>query len=169
MLNNAVAIPGDADRLVRSIISQAGTPKQVLLVEDSAGDVRLMREALRSVNRAVRLHVAGDGVEAIAFLKRLGIYSNAPRPALILRDINLPRMDGREVLDKLKEDPDLKMIPTVVLTTCSSETDVTRGYDLKANCYLGKPLQFEEFEKLIVKINEFWLATVKLPRLNVNA
>jgi chemotaxis family two-component system response regulator Rcp1 len=169
MLEGRAPIAKASDRLVRSIISQSGTPKEVLLVEDSAGDVRLMREAFRAANNTVRLHVASDGVEAIGFLKRLGSHAKAPRPDLILLDINMPKMDGREVLARLKEDPDLRMIPTIILTSSNSETDIARGYDLRANCYLAKPIQFEEFEKLITRINDFWLGTAKLPRLIVSA
>jgi two-component system, chemotaxis family, response regulator Rcp1 len=140
-------------------VAQISAAKDVLLVEDSLGDVRLMQEAFRTANAAVRLHIAGDGVQAMDFLRRLGVHTSAPRPDLILLDLNLPRMDGHEVLALIKEDSDLKAIPTVILTTSDSQTDIARGYDLKANCYLGKPSQFDDFEKLVVGINRFWLAT----------
>ncbi|WP_310532693.1 response regulator [Novosphingobium sp.] len=139
-------------------------PMHVLLVEDSPGDVRLTQEAFREANRSIRLHVATDGVEAMAFLRHEGGHVDAPRPDIILLDLNLPRMDGREVLAKIKADEDLKTIPIVILTTSDSETDIVRSYQLHANCYLNKPVQFEEFESLVKSINDFWLTKVKLPR-----
>ena len=139
-------------------------PMHVLLVEDSPGDVRLTQEAFREANRSIRLHVATDGVEAMAFLRHEGGHVDAPRPDIILLDLNLPRMDGREVLAKIKADDDLKTIPIVILTTSDSETDIVRSYQLHANCYLNKPVQFEEFESLVKSINDFWLTKVKLPR-----
>lgn len=137
---------------------------EVLLVEDSPGDVRLTREAFREANRAIRLHVAVDGVEAMAFLRRQGSHAGAPRPDLILLDLNLPRMDGREVLALVKEDDDLRTIPTVILTTSDAEADIVNSYQLQANCYLSKPVQLEAFELLIKSINDFWLTRVKLPQ-----
>ena len=139
-------------------------PMHVLLVEDSPGDVRLTQEAFREANRSIRLHVATDGVEAMAFLRHEGNHVDAPRPDIILLDLNLPRMDGREVLAQIKADDDLKTIPIVILTTSDSETDIVRSYQLHANCYLNKPVQFEEFESLVKSINDFWLTKVKLPR-----
>ena len=136
----------------------------VLLVEDSPGDVRLTQEAFREANRMIRLHVASDGVEAMAFLRREGSHSDAPRPDIILLDLNLPRMDGREVLTQIKADDNLKTIPTVILTTSDSEADVARSYQLHANCYLKKPVQLEQFESLVKSINDFWLTKVTLPR-----
>jgi CheY-like chemotaxis protein len=138
-------------------------PIQVLLVEDSPGDVRLTQEAFREANRAIRLHVANDGVEAMAFLKHEGRFVDAPRPDLILLDLNLPRMDGREVLAHIKENDSLKTIPTVILTTSESESDIARSYQLQANCYLTKPVQLDAFEALVKSINDFWLTKVKLP------
>ena len=135
----------------------------VLLVEDSRGDVRLTQEAFRGVNPSVRLHVANDGVEAVNFLKNEGIWANAPRPDLILLDLNLPKMDGCEVLAQIKKDSKLKMIPTVILTTSEAETDIARSYQLQANCYLTKPGQFGAFENLVKSVNDFWLTTAKLP------
>ena len=138
--------------------------KEVLLVEDSPGDVRLTQEAFRDANRSIRLHVATDGVEAMAFLKREGAHADAPRPDIILLDLNLPKMDGREVLAHIKADSGLKMIPIVILTTSEAETDIVRSYQLQANCYLSKPVQFDDFASLVNVINDFWLTKVKLPQ-----
>jgi len=137
---------------------------EVLLVEDSPGDVRLTQEAFREANRAIHLHVASDGVEAMAFLKREGTNANAPRPDLILLDLNLPRMDGREVLAEIKGDASLKTIPTIILTTSESEADIVKSYQLQANCYLSKPVQLSAFEVLVKSINDFWLTTARLPQ-----
>jgi len=145
-------------------IGENGMPIEVLLVEDSPGDVRLTQEAFRDANTAIHLHVAIDGVEAMAFLKREGTHIHVPRPDLILLDLNLPKMDGREVLAHIKEDPSLKTIPTVILTTSEAEADIVRSYELQANCYLNKPVQLEEFENLVKSINDFWLTKVKLPQ-----
>jgi chemotaxis family two-component system response regulator Rcp1 len=145
------------------MIGASGMPIVVLLVEDSAGDVRLTQESLRDANRAIHLYVASDGVEAMAFLKRTGTHAEAPRPDLILLDLNLPRMDGREVLAAIKDDEDLKTIPTVILTTSDSEKDILKSYELQANAYLTKPVRLEEFESLVKSINDFWLTKVKLP------
>jgi len=136
---------------------------EVLLVEDSPGDVRLTREALRDANRQVHLHVATDGVEAMAFLRREGRHAHASRPDLILLDLNLPRMDGREVLALIKEDDGLKTIPTIILTTSGAEADIMKSYQLQANCYLTKPVQLDAFEAIVKSINDFWLTKVKLP------
>ena len=145
-------------------IGVAGMPIEVLLVEDSPGDVRLTREALGEANTSIRLHVATDGVEAMLFLKREGIHARAPRPELILLDLNLPRMDGREVLAQVKADASLKTIPTIILTTSESEADILKSYQLRANCYLSKPVQLDAFESLVKSINDFWLTKAKLPR-----
>lgn len=136
----------------------------VLLVEDSPGDVRLTREALREANISIQLHVASDGVEAMAFLNRQHPFPDAPRPDLILLDLNLPKMDGREVLAKIKEDPNLKMIPTVILTTSEAEADILKSYALRANSYLSKPVELTAFENLVRSINDFWLTKAKLPQ-----
>src|ERR1700691_4257039 len=141
----------------------------VLLVDDSAGDVRLTQEALAEANGSIDLYVAVDGVEAMAFLLQEGEYVNAPRPDLILLDLNLPKMDGRQVLAHIKEDADLKTIPTVILTTSDAEIDIVKSYQLQANCYLSKPVQLEAFENLVRSINEFWLTAVKLPPQPVRA
>ena len=139
-------------------------PIEVLLIEDSPGDVRLTREVFRDANRSIRLHVASDGVEAMAYLRREGINLHAPRPDLILLDLNLPKMDGREVLAHIKEDDKLKLIPTVILTTSDAEADILQSYQLQANCYLIKPVQLDAFETLVKSINDFWLTEVKLPQ-----
>jgi chemotaxis family two-component system response regulator Rcp1 len=136
---------------------------EVLLVEDSPGDVRLTQEAFHEANQNVRLHVACDGVEALAFLRKQGKYAEAPRPDLVLLDLNLPKMDGREVLLHIKEDDNLKAIPTAILTTSVAEADVAISYRRQANCYLSKPVQLEEFENLVKSINDFWLTKVELP------
>ena len=136
---------------------------QILLVEDSPGDVRLTREAFREANISIELHVAADGVEAMAFLKHHGNHLNAPRPDMILLDLNLPKMDGREVLAHIKEDTGLRNIPTVILTTSDSESDVLKSYQLHANCYLTKPVQLDAFEALVKSISDFWLTKAKLP------
>jgi two-component system, chemotaxis family, response regulator Rcp1 len=140
-----------------------GTPLQLLLVEDNPGDVRLTREAFRDVDGSVQLHVAADGVEAMAFLKREGTYGDAPRPDFILLDLNLPRMDGREVLAHIKADPGLRTIPTVILTTSDADADILKSYELNANAYLKKPVTLEAFESLVRSINDFWLTKVILP------
>jgi chemotaxis family two-component system response regulator Rcp1 len=130
---------------------------EILLVEDNPGDVRLAKEAFRKVNRDVHLHVASDGVEALAFLKRQGGHADAPRPALILLDLNLPRLDGREVLDQIKQDVELKAIPTVILSTSESVTDIDASYQRLANCFLTKPVLPDDLDRIVGCINEFWL------------
>ena len=144
-------------------IGKGRSHMEVLLVEDSPGDVRLTQEAFRDADMSIHLHVAADGVEAMAFLRREGAHADAPRPDLILLDLNLPRMDGREVLAQIKGDGNLKTIPTVILTTSESEADIIRSYQLQANCYLSKPVQLDAFEKLVGSINDFWLTKVILP------
>jgi len=144
-------------------------PIEVLLVEDSPGDVRLTRETFRDVNTSIHLHVATDGIEAMAFLRREGAHVNAPRPSIILLDLNLPKMDGREVLAHIKEDPSLKMIPIIILTTSDAEADIEKSYELQANCYLSKPVQLDAFESLVKSINDFWMTKVKLPRQRQSA
>ena len=146
------------------IIGVGGMPIEVLLVEDSPGDVRLTQEAFRDANSEIRLHVASDGVEAMAFLRQHGDRANSPRPDLILLDLNLPKMDGRQVLALIKEDDSLKNIPTVILTSSEAEADVLKSYQLQANCYLSKPMHFEAFHGLVKSINDFWLTKVKLPQ-----
>ena len=136
---------------------------EVLLVEDSPGDVRLTREALKDAKVHISLHVATDGIEAMAYLERSGLHVNAPRPDLILLDLNLPRKDGREVLKEIKENPSLRTIPVVILTTSSSDADVLQSYHLHANCYISKPVDLDGFLKVIQSIDNFWLSVVKLP------
>src|SRR3984957_3898296 len=136
---------------------------EVLLVEDSPGDVRLTREAFRDAKTDINLHVAADGAAAMAFLRHEGDYSRAPRPDFILLDLNLPKMDGREVLAHIKEDENLKTIPTIILTTSEAEADILTSYKLQANCYLSKPVQLDEFEAIVRSINDFWLTKVRLP------
>jgi two-component system, chemotaxis family, response regulator Rcp1 len=137
---------------------------EVLLVEDSPGDVRLTKEAFREANGAIHLHVASDGIEAMAFLTRQGIHANAPRPDFILLDLNLPKMDGREVLATIKSDDILKTIPTIILTTSDAEADILKSYELQANCYLTKPVHLGEFEEVVKSINDFWLLRAQLPQ-----
>jgi len=137
---------------------------EVLLVEDSPGDVRLTTEAFRDANRLIHLHVASDGMEAMAFLRHEGKYVDVPRPHFILLDLNLPKMDGREVLAHIKKDDNLKTIPTIILTTSTAEEDIIRSYQLQANCYLSKPVQLDEFESVVKSINDFWLTRAKLPQ-----
>jgi chemotaxis family two-component system response regulator Rcp1 len=139
-------------------------PIEVLLVEDSAGDVRLTREALKDAKVHISLNVASDGIEAMAFLERQGAYANAPRPDLILLDLNLPKKDGREVLKEIKESAALKSIPVVILTTSSSSEDVLNSYRLHANCYITKPVALDGFLTVVQSIDNFWLSVVKLPK-----
>ena len=145
------------------VIGESGTPIEVLLIEDSPGDVRLTLEAFREANQAIHVHVASEGVEAMAFLRRQAAHVHAPRPDLILLDLNLPKMDGREVLAHIKADANLKMIPTIILTTSDAEADIAKSYQLQANCYLNKPVQLDHFENLVKSINEFWLKEARLP------
>jgi two-component system, chemotaxis family, response regulator Rcp1 len=149
---------------MKQLIGANGMAINVLLIEDNPGDVRLTQEAFREANRSIHLHVASDGVEAMQFLRREGQHADAPRPDLVLLDLNLPKMDGREVLGQIKEDEALKTIPTVILTTSDAEADIVRSYQLRANCYLTKPVQLDEFEGLVKSINDFWLTRVKLPQ-----
>ena len=136
---------------------------EILLVEDNPGDVRLTIEALRESKVENTVHLAKDGVEAIAFLRQEEDYEDAPRPGLILLDLNLPRMDGREVLAAIKQDPDLRRIPVVVLTTSKADEDIIRSYDLNANCYITKPVDLDQFVRVVQSIEEFWFSIVKLP------
>ena len=140
-----------------------GRPVEILLVEDNPGDVRLTREALKEAKVHNSLSVAGDGVEAMAFLHRQGSYATAPRPDIVLLDLNLPKKDGREVLAEVKADPDLRRIPVVILTTSKAEEDILKTYDLHANCFVTKPVDFDQFIKVIQSIEGFWLTIVQLP------
>jgi CheY-like chemotaxis protein len=140
-----------------------GQPIEILLVEDSAGDIRLTLEVLKESKIHNRVSVVRDGVEAMTFLRRQGAYQNAPYPDLILLDLNLPRKDGRETLAEIKQDVNLKRIPVVVLTTSEAETDILQAYNLHANCYITKPVDFGQFIKVIHSLEDFWLSVVKLP------
>lgn len=149
-------------------IEPSGEPIAILLVEDNPGDVRLTQEALKDGKMHNDMHVAEDGVEAMSFLRREGKYANAPRPDLILLDLNMPKKDGREVLAEIKADKILKGIPVVVLTTSRSEQDILKAYDLHANCYITKPVDLGCFIAVVKSIENFWLNIVKLPRRKNN-
>lgn len=138
-------------------------PVEILLVEDNPGDHRLTQEALREGKVHNNLHWAKDGVEAIDFLKRRGPYVNAPRPDIILLDLNLPKKDGREVLSEIKSDDELRPIPVVILTTSKAEEDILRSYDLNANCYVTKPVDLDKFIVVVQSIDRFWLTIATLP------
>ena len=136
----------------------------ILLVEDNPADVRLTQEALKeAANATTRLHVAGDGVEALEFLHRQGEYASAPRPDLMLLDLNLPRVDGRQVLAEVKGDPNLRRIPVVVLTTSPSEDDILHAYDQHVNSYIRKPVDLDRFLDVLKAIDDYWLGSVSLP------
>ena len=140
-----------------------GTAIEILLVEDNPADVRLTQEALKEGKFHTHLQVAEDGIEALAILRREGGRADAPRPDLILLDLNLPRKDGREVLEEIRADLRLKRIPVVVLTSSAAEQDILRAYDLHANCFITKPVDFEQFIKVVRSIEDFWLTIVRLP------
>lgn len=143
--------------------NNVGTPVEILLVEDNPGDARLAREGLSECKIRNHLHVVDDGVKAMAFLRRQGEYAKAPRPDLILLDLNLPRKDGREVLREIKEDESLRVIPVVILTTSKAEEDIIKSYSLHANCYVTKPLGLQQFLDVVRSIEDFWFTIVKLP------
>lgn len=138
-------------------------PVEILLVEDDEGDVLLTTEALEASKITNNMHVARNGEEALKFLRQEGDFAGSPRPDIVLLDLNLPRIDGREVLARIKADPDLRRIPIVVLTTSDAEEDILRSYDLHANAYVTKPVDFERFLKVIQSIDEFFVTVVKLP------
>jgi CheY-like chemotaxis protein len=138
-------------------------PIEILLVEDNPGDVRLTKEALKEGKVYSNLHTVKDGVEAMEYLRKQGKYAAVPRPDIILLDLNLPRKDGREVLEEIKSDSSLKRIPVVVLTTSKAEEDVLRTYNLHANCYVTKPVDLEKFMVVVKTIDSFWLTVVTLP------
>ena len=144
-------------------IEPRGRPVEILLVEDNPGDVRLTQEAFKEGKVRNNLHVATDGVEAMAFLRREGKYADTARPDVILLDLNLPKKDGREVLAEIKGDLELKRIPVVVLTTSEAEQDILKAYGLHANCYITKPVDLDQFMTVIKSIEDFWLTIVKLP------
>ena len=139
-------------------------PISVLLVEDDPGDVLMTREAFEDYKVHNQLHVVNDGEQAMAFLRQEGEYADLPRPDLVLLDLNLPRMDGRQVLDAIKSDPELSSIPVVVLTTSEAEDDVLRSYSLHANAYVTKPVDFERFIDVVRQIDDFFVSVVRLPR-----
>jgi CheY-like chemotaxis protein len=136
---------------------------QILLVEDNPGDIRLTKEALRGARVTNELHVVGDGEEAIEFLYQRGVHAEAPRPDIVLLDLNLPRVDGNEVLSQIKADPDLANIPIIVLTSSSAKADIERAYELHANCFISKPVDFTEFIGAVRSLEGFWLKIVRLP------
>ena len=144
-------------------MEKMGRPVQMLLVEDNLGDIRLTKETLRDAKVMVNLHVVGDGVEAMAFLRKESKHANAPRPDLVLLDLNLPKKDGREVLAEMKQDPDLRRIPVVILTISNGQEDILKSYNLHANAYVTKPLNLEQFAKIVKAIEDFWFTVVKLP------
>ena len=145
------------------MLDELNAPIEILLVEDNPGDVRLTQEALKEGKILNNLHMAKDGVEALSFLQRKGEHENAARPDLILLDLNLPKKDGREVLAEIKKDEELRGIPLVVLTTSRAEEDIIKTYDCHANCYITKPVDFDQFINVIKSIENFWLSVVKLP------
>jgi two-component system, chemotaxis family, response regulator Rcp1 len=156
--------PTESKKDIVMDIRESGTPMHALLVEDNPGDVRLTVEAFRDADPSIELHVSRDGVEALEYLRQVLEDKNARRPDIILLDLNLPKMHGRDVLAHIKEDDRLKTIPTVILTTSNAETDIEESYQLQANCYLNKPVQLDAFEKLVVSINDFWLTKARLPQ-----
>jgi len=143
--------------------TKGSRPVEILLVEDNPGDERLTREALKEGKVYSNLHWVKDGVEAMHFLRREGRFANAIRPDIILLDLNLPKKDGREVLEEIKQDPQLKCIPVVVLTTSKAEEDVLKTYGLHANCYVTKPVDLDQFIRVVKSIEHFWFSVVKLP------
>ncbi len=147
-----------------NLTSQRGI--EILLVEDNPGDVRLTSEALKEAKVVNNLHVVEDGVAAIEFLRRKGEYHDVPRPDLVLLDLNLPKKDGREVLEEIKADDILKTIPVVVLTTSHAEEDIVRSYNLHANCYVTKPVDLDQFIRIVKSIEDFWLTIVRLPPID---
>jgi len=144
-------------------INEKGKHIEILLVEDNPGDVRLAVEAFKEGKVSNRMSVVEDGIDAIAFLKKEGKFANAPRPDLILLDLNLPKKDGREVLEEIKADKSLRRIPVVILTTSNSEEDILRAYNLNGNCYITKPVDLEKFFYVVKSIENFWLSLVTLP------
>ena len=145
-------------------ISKNGKVAEILLVEDNPGDVRLTLEAFKEGKMINNLSVVRNGVEAMAFLRGEGEYANVPQPDIILLDLNMPKMDGREVLAEIKKDDTLRHIPVIVLTTSEAEQDIIKSYDMHANCYITKPVDLDQFNTVIKSIKDFWLGIVKLPR-----
>jgi chemotaxis family two-component system response regulator Rcp1 len=147
-------------------MNQQSTPRpiHILMVEDDPADVRLTREALKNKKVHTTMSTVEDGLEAMAYLRREGAYAGMPRPDLILLDLNMPRMDGREVLVELKKDPGLRRIPVIVLTTSEGEEDILSAYEMNANCYITKPVDWKQFIRVVELIEDFWLTVVKLPK-----
>ncbi|MFA5110318.1 MAG: response regulator [Desulfobaccales bacterium] len=145
------------------ISKESCRPIEILMVEDNPGDVRLTIEALKEGKIRNNLHTVEDGVQALAFLRRRGPYAEAPRPDLVLLDLNLPKKTGREVLAEIKEDPDLRRIPVVILTVSKAEQDIIKSYNLHANCYITKPVELDQFLEVVKSIENFWLTVVMLP------
>ncbi|MDB2685617.1 response regulator [Mariniblastus sp.] len=146
-----------------SQLNEAINPINILLVDDDEGDVLLTKRALQKSRIYNTFSVAKDGVEALQFLRQEGEFKDSPRPGLILLDLNMPRKDGRETLAEIKNDPDLRLIPVVVLTTSDADQDVLQSYDLQANCYITKPVDLQQFTQVIQQLQDFWLCLVKLP------
>ncbi|WP_225334140.1 response regulator [Halomicrobium urmianum] len=142
---------------------EQGKPVEILLAEDNPGDVKLTRKALERGQIANNLHVVEDGVEALGYLRQEGEHADARRPDLILLDLDMPRKDGKEVLRELRDDDDLRRIPVVVMTSSAAEEDIAKSYDLNANAYLTKPVDFDGFLDVVGRIEEFWLTVVKIP------
>jgi two-component system, chemotaxis family, response regulator Rcp1 len=138
-------------------------PIQILIVEDNPADARLVREVMRDSKILNEIHWVPDGVEALAFLRKQGKYADMPRPSLMFLDLNMPRKDGREVLREVKEDPELRRIPVVVMTSSQTEEDIARAYDHHANCYVRKPIDFDQFHQVVKDLENFWFSTVELP------
>ena len=143
-----------------------GNPAEILLVEDNEGDARLAAEALKDGKISNNLHHVKDGIEAMQFLRKETGYQDVPRPDVILLDLNMPRMDGREVLNEIRKTPELANIPVIVLTTSESESDIVQSYDLNANCYISKPVDFQQFIRVVQSIEHFWFSVVSLPDIS---
>lgn len=153
--------------VAQSFIFQMSKPREavkILLVEDNPGDVRLVKEALREAQVRHQLFVAADGIEALAFLRQEGPFIDAPRPDIILLDLNLPRLDGRKVLESIKTDPQIRYIPIIVLSTSDDSEDIVTSYNLHANCYITKPMELAQFNTVIQRIEMFWFSVATLPR-----
>ena len=151
-------------RILMVSVTITSRPGDVLLVEDNPSDVYLTQVAFKRSSAETQIHVVEDGIQAMAFLRQEGPYASAPRPDLVLLDLNLPRKHGHKVLREIKEDPDLKGIPVIILTTSTAEADINLCYEDHANCYIAKPVDFDQFEKVVREIETFWFQCVKLPR-----
>ncbi len=158
-----MALTSTLTRTLPTVSRRAERSIEVLLVEDNPADVRLTREVLENGDEDTHLNVVRDGEEAMAYLRRQGEYADSPRPQLVLLDLNLPKKDGREVLEELKGDSELRRIPVVVLTTSAAEADISRSYELHANCFITKPLDLDDFFSVVRSIKDFWLASARLP------